>query len=71
MFWLYSENPAQVKFFFTASYADDTKWIGTEITRRAPAACVLLISATFRSALNHRASVWIFVTDFPMHSFAQ
>ena len=41
--------------FFTARCADDMQSIGTETTDISSVACVLLISATFRTLLDHCA----------------
>ena len=51
-------NPcAKVKFLCTARCADGTESIGIETTGRASVVCVLLISATFRTELDHCALV--------------
>ena len=70
----------QVKFSSTASYADDTESIGIKTTGIASLVCVLLISATFRTGLDHRVSprfatqtkglgqMYITSLDNPIHS---
>ena len=49
-------NPyAKVQFLFTARCANGSESIGNETTSITPVICVLLISATFRTELDHCA----------------